>query len=467
MRYISSLLAMSGLIFHINAFAQNWVDLKFQITQEKNIAYGEATDFAGKNRTLTLDVSYPSDDVVPACGRPFILLVHGGAFMAGTKEDGNIQHMLSDFAKRGYVTASINYRLGMFQTDKSIHCNIETWDCLNQADSAEWGRSLYRGVQDAATALNYMIRNKAKYQIDARNVFIIGESAGAFVSLCLAYMDDTEKPWMAGAIPDVPRPNAIYQNACVDYFQWGTPISEMNLARPDLGAVNRTEEAYEIKGVGAFYGGLFGDLFSHSNNENKTALYMFHQPNDLIVPFQYDKILQGTAACASSMGGCQDIINRPHVRGSKGIKDLIDELDQQGVPVPEYYADFSDNNADCLTQILFPATTGHAIDNYGLRTNNLAVFFSQYVESGTGCLVSAENTIPETAPEVFPNPFDEHLNIRNDFGKYKACLFNSRGQLVMETTQKHINTAHLPTGFYLLKVVSGENTSTFKVVKIR
>lgn len=55
----------------------------------------------------------PSNDTFPKYGRPLMIIIHGGAFIAGSKDDFIQQRMLKEFAKRGYVTASINYRLGM------------------------------------------------------------------------------------------------------------------------------------------------------------------------------------------------------------------------------------------------------------------------------------------------------------------------------------------------------------------
>lgn len=47
--------------------------------------------------------------------RPFILLIHGGGFVGGDKSSWEDE--CKEFAKRGYVTASINYRLGFTAND--------------------------------------------------------------------------------------------------------------------------------------------------------------------------------------------------------------------------------------------------------------------------------------------------------------------------------------------------------------
>ena len=68
--------------------AQPWVDTTFSIQSEFDITYGTATTFAGYEDTLKLDVSYPIDDVSPGCGRPLMVIVHGGGWFDGDKNEG-------------------------------------------------------------------------------------------------------------------------------------------------------------------------------------------------------------------------------------------------------------------------------------------------------------------------------------------------------------------------------------------
>ena len=56
-----------------------------------------------------MDIYYPDGDTVT--NRPVILYMHGGSFYAGNKTDGDCVAFCTAFAKKGYVTASVNYRL--------------------------------------------------------------------------------------------------------------------------------------------------------------------------------------------------------------------------------------------------------------------------------------------------------------------------------------------------------------------
>ena len=59
--------------------------------------------------SLQMDIYTPSGDV--CVNRPLIILAHGGSFIGGSKSNPTVVDLCETFAKRGYVAASINYRL--------------------------------------------------------------------------------------------------------------------------------------------------------------------------------------------------------------------------------------------------------------------------------------------------------------------------------------------------------------------
>ena len=56
-----------------------------------------------------MDIYTPDGDT--EINRPLILFMHGGSFYGGDKTDLDCQDFCETFAKKGYVTASVNYRL--------------------------------------------------------------------------------------------------------------------------------------------------------------------------------------------------------------------------------------------------------------------------------------------------------------------------------------------------------------------
>jgi carboxylesterase type B len=60
------------------SIGQKWVDTVYNITIQNNITYGSAIDFGGNLKSLKLDVATPIGDHHSPCGRPLILIIHGG-----------------------------------------------------------------------------------------------------------------------------------------------------------------------------------------------------------------------------------------------------------------------------------------------------------------------------------------------------------------------------------------------------
>src|SRR5690606_37494007 len=104
---------------------------------------------------------------------PVIVWIHGGALLRGTSAsplyDGG------EYAKRGIVFVSINYRLGVLGW--FAHPALS-------AESPE-GVSGNYGLLDQIAALHWVRRNVAAFGGDPANVTVMGESAGA---LSVAYL---------------------------------------------------------------------------------------------------------------------------------------------------------------------------------------------------------------------------------------------------------------------------------------
>ncbi|MBK6352068.1 MAG: T9SS type A sorting domain-containing protein [Saprospiraceae bacterium] len=449
--------------------AQKWVEQKYAISTKTDVPYAEVVDFAGNKRTLKLDLSLPTDDQPPVCGRPLLLLIHGGAFLAGSKNDGLLNSGMKDFAKRGYVTASIDYRLGMFNTEKQVHCNVTQlfnapWDCLNVTDTVEWYRAFFRAVQDGNRAIDFLL-SKSELNIDKRNVFILGESAGAITALGVGFLDKQEEILsLFQKQNDALAPNLLYQDLCIRQTGYDTGIAFMNLTRPDLVADYNPASSrnYKIKGVASFYGAMFYDLFQHRNSDHDLpSLYLFHQPNDLVVSIGYKKVLQDLAACFSALGGCQDIISRPLVAGSDLLNTRYKNLIGGVQTKAELIYDRTANNGDCLFQVLNPTSGGgHTVDNYLLRTQTVATLFAKRMDESSPCTVGNESIVKEdTKLEIFPNPGNGMVQLQTNGFIHKCEVFTIEGKRVLLrnsddlSMNKKIDISHLSPGIYLLNVL--------------
>jgi hypothetical protein len=63
------------------------------------------------------------------------------------------------------------------------------------------------------------------------------------------------------------------------------------------------------------------------------------------------------------------------------MKMLLDSLKGNGVAVPEYVADFTNNTADGLTQLLNPALAGHSVQDYGGTSYKVAQLFAVRIDT--------------------------------------------------------------------------------------
>lgn len=118
----------------------------------RNIEYKNTS-----GKSLQLDMYIPDTLKKPA---PLLVFIHGGGWRSGKRSDYLVY--LIDFARRGYITATVSYRL--------------------LADSC------YPAcVEDISDAVNWFFKNGDTYSYDPDRIALIGGSAGAHLALLAAY----------------------------------------------------------------------------------------------------------------------------------------------------------------------------------------------------------------------------------------------------------------------------------------
>lgn len=148
---------------------------------------------AAQCENLGLEVYYPP--LPQGEKRPLLFLIHGGAFVVGSRADFRAQAMA--IAKLGYVTATIDYRLCK-RNNCLIFAQVPTAMCgLNfYSDFAQSG---YVATVDANKALKFLKQNSEQYHIDTNNIIVGGHSAGAWTALHMAYLDQDEANSIGGS----------------------------------------------------------------------------------------------------------------------------------------------------------------------------------------------------------------------------------------------------------------------------
>jgi acetyl esterase len=110
----------------------------------KNVPYGEDR----KNR---LDVLVPRG----ASSRPVVIYFHGGGWISGTKVDR--RRICREIAHNGYLVFNVDYRLA-----PKYRYPVQ--------------------MVDMARAVRWVSGNASRYGGDASRIFLMGESAGAYLA---------------------------------------------------------------------------------------------------------------------------------------------------------------------------------------------------------------------------------------------------------------------------------------------
>jgi acetyl esterase/lipase len=143
-------------------------DVFTNVTVTSNQVYGSAVNLSGQTITLTFDFYEPTGDAITL--RPLIIWVHGGSFCCGDKTSGELVDEANVFGKKGYVSASINYRL-------------ESPGCSAGSPTVQCVQAINEAYQDAQTAVRFFRTNAATYGIDIDRIAMGGSSAGAITAL--------------------------------------------------------------------------------------------------------------------------------------------------------------------------------------------------------------------------------------------------------------------------------------------
>lgn len=207
-----------------------------------------------------VDIYTPDGDT--ETNRPLILFLHGGAFYAGDKLDLYCVDFCETFAKKGYVVASVNYRLvSITDITTFLTSNIAQYEAV------------LKGTFDLKAAVRYFRKDYAtnnSYGIDPNTIFVGGYSAGAVAAIHLAYID---------SISDLPTtPNNIQ-----------TLANSLGGIEGDAGNFGYSSS---VSGIISFAGGIHNTDWITSNDE---PLVSCQGNSDATVPYNCGPALNNSA----------------------------------------------------------------------------------------------------------------------------------------------------------------------------
>ena len=268
------------LILTMLAFTQDtrFIDEIFsEVTVTPDIVYGNAPDLPflflfewnTNDIDLHMDIYEPEGDTMD--DRPVIIFAHSGSFFLGSKDAQDMVELCKESARRGYVAISMEYRLG-----------------LNILSSYSGERAVYRGIQDGSAIIRFLREYHDEFNINPEKIFLWGSSAGSFIGLHLAYLEDSERPLST----------------------FGNDFD------PDLGCIDCEGNTFIHSNKPAAVVSMWGaisDLEFIDSYEN-IPVALFHGTNDIVVP--YDEGYPFTLG-----------ITLPVVYGSSKISEKMNSFD--------------------------------------------------------------------------------------------------------------------------------------------
>lgn len=248
MKLLLFLISLSFTSISFSQCGNRYVDSLFEV--EKNTyVFGQNTTFDGTNQTLNLDLYTPKNDIETK--RPCIIFCFGGSFVTGSRTSTELVQLAEFFTKKGYVCASIDYRLD----------NI-----FNLIASETTTKAVWRAVQDAKAAIRFLRSKQTEYKIDEKQIFIGGTSAGAITAMTAGYSQFNDFPTSLQ--------------------------STINSIGGFEGTTNNLTVSSEVKGLFGFSGAIFDTTHIRVKD---LPIYLNHAVNDLTVPFRQGKPLSGAS----------------------------------------------------------------------------------------------------------------------------------------------------------------------------
>ena len=372
----------------------------------------------GNTATLMMDIYTPQGDV--ETNRPVIILAHGGSFIGGSRTDGDVVYMATELAKKGYVCASIDYRLAS-----------SPFDLIAEQTTVE---TVFRAIQDGKAAVRFFKKDAATtdtYKVNPDQIFMGGSSAGGILAINLTYVDD---------ISDLPESGlSLWQT-------WLTQLGGLEGNSGNPGYCSRTN------GTFGFAGGIADTNYIDADD---VPWYGCHATADQTVLYDCGFPLQGNTPV--NLCGSNPLNTRLNNVGTYALFDSY-----VGPDHPPYLNSTSirQDNKDSLAVFLY-----NILD---CNPNNLQSPTQKNCTNNPNSINDITNN-PFNAV-VYPNPFDEELTLElNGFNNTKIEVINAVGKIVStQQAQSYINRINLdklPTGIYFLRITSAEASHTQKVIK--
>jgi acetyl esterase/lipase len=218
----------------------------------KDLEYGRAGD-----RAMHVDLYLPEKTEKPL---PLIIWIHGGAWMAGTKDNPS---PALRFLKDGYAVAQVGYRLSQ---DAKFPAQIH----------------------DCKAAVRWLRANADKYNLDPNRFVAWGASAGGHLVALLGVTGSVTE--LEGTVNDLKHYSRV--QAVIDWFG---PTDFLHIGEPESDLKHNAPDSPESKLIG-------GPLLENKHKAAKASpitytskdappFLIMHGDKDRTVPFNQSELL--------------------------------------------------------------------------------------------------------------------------------------------------------------------------------
>jgi para-nitrobenzyl esterase len=234
----------------------------YEVNIREDIIYAEGLSHDSWNSANTSVVPLLMDSYVPdndLQNRPLLMLIHGGAFYGGSKQQEALVNMANYYASRGFAVFSIDYRLN----DHKGTIPQEWIDASSDIPPANHDQlfAMYPAHRDAKAALRWIIANAENYHINKDYITLGGGSAGAITSIGLGVSE------------------------------LGDYKDEISLSEDNTLSTTNLSQTYEVQTILDFWGSnvsieILESIYGYQRfDSNDPALFIAHGTEDPTVPF--------------------------------------------------------------------------------------------------------------------------------------------------------------------------------------
>jgi len=483
-------------------------------------AYFDPTDASSdiKVENLEMDVYRAKSDVDSKTDRPVVIYLHTGNFLppvingspCGVKTDSSAIVLCTEWAKRGYVAVSMEYRGG--------------WNPLAGTEEERKGQLLnavYRAIHDVKQGVS-VIRTEAAgsntYGMDASNITLYGEGTGGYVALGYLTLDKYTEMELPKFI------NPLSNKSYID-------TAKVGLIDGSRGLLNLYQSPKTDVTVQAVVnaGGALAD--TSWLNAGDAPMITFQAVRDPFAPFN-----EGIVVVPTTNGNVVEVqggnlfIQKANAIGNNDVIKNMPADDEYNKKARSHYGNTIDyiypapgdkmtinNDVEGLFPIIRPitddlynnrsgpwqwwdpespyATAEVSPDNFPGLTVHMASLPGNpdmgpekgrtFIDTIMGYMcpriavingdytvdqLSVNDKLPSNAANIYPNPAKNEITISvdNQFNVQSIRLMDITGREVKNITANNIariNVSDLQSGYYMINIQTSEGLISSKLIK--